>query len=63
MNAKEPRTPQQLAEDFGVPLEAVEEAIAYCQSAPPELREDHRRDDINSARTTAGMTFWPRPSA
>jgi uncharacterized protein (DUF433 family) len=51
MNAKEPRTPQQLAEDFGVPLEAVEEAIAYCQSAPPELREDHRKDDIRAEAT------------
>lgn len=48
MNAKEPRTPQQLAEDFNVPLEAVEEAIAYCQSDPPELREDHRKDDIRA---------------
>ena len=37
MSAKEPRTPEQLAEDWGVPLEAVQEAIAYCQSAPPEL--------------------------
>jgi uncharacterized protein (DUF433 family) len=46
MNEKEPRTPQQLAEDFDVPLEAVREAIAYCQSDPPELREDHRKDDV-----------------
>jgi hypothetical protein len=44
MNAKEPRTPQQLAEDWDVPLAAVEEAIAYCQTDPPEIREDHRRD-------------------
>jgi uncharacterized protein (DUF433 family) len=46
MNDREPRTPQQLAEDWGVPLEAVHEAIAYCQSDPPELREDHHKDDI-----------------
>jgi uncharacterized protein (DUF433 family) len=46
MNEKEPRTPQQLAEDFDVPLEAVREAIAYCQTDPPELREDHRKDDV-----------------
>ncbi len=66
MNAKEPRTPQQLAEDFGVPLEAVEEAIAYCQSDPPELREDHRKDDIRAEAT--GMNdpatkFTGRPRA
>jgi uncharacterized protein (DUF433 family) len=46
MNEKEPRTPDQLAEDFGVPLDAVREAIAYCQSDPPEIREDQRKDDL-----------------
>jgi hypothetical protein len=46
MNQKESRTPQQLAYDWDVPLEAVHEAIAYCQSDPPELLEDHRKDDI-----------------
>lgn len=46
MNEKEPRTPQKLAEDWGVPIEAVHEAIEYCQSDPPELREDHRKDDM-----------------
>ena len=46
MNEKEPRTPQELAEDWGVLLEAVQEAIAYCQSAPPELQEDHRKDKL-----------------
>jgi len=48
MNEKEPRTPQQLAEDFDLPLEAVQEAIAYCRSDPPELREDHRKDALLS---------------
>ncbi len=46
MNEKEPRTPQQLAEDWGVPLEAVQEAIAYGRSDPPEIREDKRKDDL-----------------
>jgi len=40
MSAEEPRTPEQIAEDYGLPLEAVREAIAYCQSNPPEIRED-----------------------
>jgi hypothetical protein len=53
MNEKEPRTPEQLAEDWGVPLEAVHEAIAYCQSDPPEIREDLRRDEIR--REARGM--------
>ena len=46
MSEKESRTPEQLAKDWGVPLEAVQEAIQYCQSDPPELREDHRKDDL-----------------
>jgi uncharacterized protein (DUF433 family) len=46
MNEKAPRPPQELAEDWGVPLEAVEEAIRYCQSDPPELREDHEKDEL-----------------
>ncbi len=46
MSEKEPRSPQELAEDWGVPMEAVQEAIAYCESDPPEIREDHRRDEL-----------------
>jgi uncharacterized protein (DUF433 family) len=55
MNEKEPRTPEQIAEDWGVPLEAVQEAIAYCQSDPPELREDQRKDDLLSQ--AIGMNY------
>jgi uncharacterized protein (DUF433 family) len=46
VNDKEPRTPKQLAEDFDVPLEAIHEAVEYCQSDPPEIREDQRKDDM-----------------
>ena len=52
MNEKEPRTPEELAEDWGVPLEAVHEAIAYCQSVPR-----------NSKRTVRRISFWLRRSA
>jgi uncharacterized protein (DUF433 family) len=51
MSEKEPRTPEQLAVDFDVPLEAVQEAIEYCRSDPPELREDHRKDDLRAEAT------------
>ena len=34
-----------------MPLDAVREAIAYCQSDPPELREDHRKDDLLAEAT------------
>jgi hypothetical protein len=66
MNEKEPRTPEQLAEDWGVPLGAVQEATAYCQSDPPEIQEDYRRQELR--REAIGMNdpaIWrigkPRP--
>ena len=43
MSAEEPRTAEQIAEDYQLPLEAVKEAIAYCQGDPPEIREDFER--------------------
>ncbi len=45
MSAEEPRTPEEIAADYGLPLEAVLEAIAYCQSDPPEIREDFEREE------------------
>src|ERR1041385_4185381 len=45
MSAEEPMTPQEIADDYGLPLEAVQEAIAYCQSDPPELKEDFEREE------------------
>ena len=40
----EPRTPEEIAADYNLPVEAVKEAIAYCQSNPPELLEDYARE-------------------
>jgi hypothetical protein len=37
---EEPMTPEEIAEGYGVPVGAVHEAIAYCQSDPPEIRQD-----------------------
>src|SRR6266852_3845906 len=39
------RTPEQLAEDYDLPLEAVLEAIAYCKSDPPEIAEDYTAEE------------------
>ncbi|HUG68575.1 MAG TPA: hypothetical protein VMM76_12550 [Pirellulaceae bacterium] len=44
VSEEEPRTPDQIAEDYDVPLLAVLEAIAYCESDPPEIREDFERE-------------------
>jgi uncharacterized protein (DUF433 family) len=34
------RTTEQLAQDYDLPLEAVQEAMAYCESNPPEIAQD-----------------------
>ena len=45
MSAEEPMTPEEIAADFFLPLEAVREAIAYCESKPPEIEQDFRREE------------------
>src|SRR5437867_12119638 len=37
INAEEPRTPEELAADYDLPLAAVREAIEYGKSNPPEV--------------------------
>jgi uncharacterized protein (DUF433 family) len=66
MNEKEPRTPQELAEDWNSPLEAVEEAIEHGRSDPPEIRADHRKHDrraeaIGMSEPAIRSTGRPRP--
>src|SRR5436305_9928593 len=45
MSAEEPMTPQEIAAEFSLPLPAVKEAIAYCQSNPPEIAQDFSREE------------------
>lgn len=40
------RTPNQVAEDFAISVDAVYEAIQYCESKPIELAYDQRRSDL-----------------
>ncbi|HQU42356.1 MAG: hypothetical protein B7Z73_00805 [Planctomycetia bacterium 21-64-5] len=40
-----PMTPEEIAADYDLPLAAVQEAIAYCASNPPELAEDYAREE------------------
>jgi hypothetical protein len=37
--------PEEIAAEFNLPLEAVKEAIAYCQSNPPEIAQDFEREE------------------
>src|SRR5437868_13609254 len=45
MSAEDPRTIEEIAADWNLPIEAVKEAIAYCQSDPPEIRLDFQREE------------------
>jgi uncharacterized protein (DUF433 family) len=46
VDGSETMTPEEVAADYGLPLEAVLEAIAYCEADPPEIREDHRKEEL-----------------
>jgi len=46
-----PMTPEEIAADYDLPLEAVLEAIAYCESNPPELAEDYAREEARVKAT------------
>lgn len=45
-----PMTAEVIARDFEVPVEAVQEAIAYGQTNPPEVQEDRAMDDARIRR-------------
>ena len=64
MSAEEPMTVEEIAKDRDLPIEAVKEAIAYCESDPPELRQDYTYDEM--IMEAAGMNdpnykYNPRP--
>jgi uncharacterized protein (DUF433 family) len=44
INPEQPMTPEELAADFGLPLEAIREAIEYCRSDPPEIAADESHE-------------------
>jgi hypothetical protein len=57
-------TPEEIAADCDLPLEAVLEAIAYCESKPPEIAEDFAAEEALAEAT--GMNdpnykFHPQP--
>ena len=61
---EEPMTPEEIAADYGLPVKAVHEAIAYCESNPPELMEDYAREEAlmeASGENEPGYKFHPSP--
>ena len=64
VNAEEPMSIQEIAEGYNLPIEVVEEAIAYCRSKPPEIEEDFKREEMIaqlSGMNDPGYKFNPRP--
>ena len=51
VDGSEPMTPEQIAADFGPSLDAVQEAIAYVESNPPEIETDRRGEERVMAAT------------
>jgi hypothetical protein len=53
-----------VAADYDLPLEAVLEAIAYCQSNPPAIIEDWQREEAlmeASGMNEPGYRYNPKP--
>jgi hypothetical protein len=45
MSEEEPRTVEEIAADWNLPVEAVKEAIAYCDTDPIDVREDFAMEE------------------
>jgi uncharacterized protein (DUF433 family) len=61
---EEPMAPQEIAREFNLPVDAVREAIAYCESNPRELVEDYAREEALSeaaGMNEPGYKFHPTP--
>ncbi|MCI0640883.1 MAG: hypothetical protein L0Y72_21775 [Gemmataceae bacterium] len=46
-NEEEPMSPAEIAAEYGLPVEAVQEAIAYCRSNPAEIRADWEMEEAS----------------
>ena len=46
-NDQEPMTRAEIAAAYELPIEAVDEAIAYCETDPPEVRTDWEMEEAS----------------
>ena len=53
----EPRTPDEVAQDYGIPREAVDEAVAYCRRHADLLQ--HEREDVLTDIRQRGLDTPP----
>lgn len=59
----EPLSPEQIAAEYNLPVEAVKEAVAYCESNPRELLEDYAREEaLMEATGMKDPDYKHRPS-
>jgi uncharacterized protein (DUF433 family) len=59
---EDPMSIDEIAANYQLPVAAVREAIAYCQSNPAELREDSAREEaVMAAMGTAGAGYDGKP--
>jgi uncharacterized protein (DUF433 family) len=59
-----PMTPEEIAADYELPLDAVLEAIAYCESNPPEIAQDYAREEAimqASGENEPDYQYHPQP--
>jgi hypothetical protein len=64
MSDDEPRTMEEIAQDYDLPIEAVKEAIAYCESNPPEIKHDFAIQEAlieASGMNDPNYKYHPRP--
>ncbi len=54
------QTVEEIAADCGLPVEAVREAIAYCQADPPAIREDLAMEERRMALNGIVASCSPR---
>ncbi len=47
----DPTTPEQIAADMNLPVEAVREAIAYCEECPEDIERDHAAEEARLKAT------------
>lgn len=45
-----PRTVEDVARDFNIPVEAAKEAVAYCEADPIELKRDYEMEEESIRR-------------
>lgn len=57
----EPMTPEEIAREFNLPVEAVLESIGYYKSNPPELLEDYAREQALVDLTQRSPNGRPSP--